>query len=102
MARSSRSIMHRGLVERLAHILGNRRRLEARRVLGMRAGPDADFHPFDRALAGIGDLVADLEGLVAPFRDRALDHDLVAEAAGRDEPALRLDDRQPRHAVLLL
>jgi len=45
--------------------------------------------------------VADLEGLVVPLGDPALDDDLVAELGGREEFRLGLDDRQARDVVSL-
>src|SRR6266705_3269066 len=67
----------------------------------MTVRPDADLVAFDCAYAAVHHGMADLESLVVPLADMGLDHDLVAEPAGRKEARLGLDDRQPHDAVFL-
>src|SRR5258708_17831890 len=67
----------------------------------MTVRPDADLVGLARSHAAVYDGMADLEGLVVPLAHMGLDHDLVAEPAGREEARLGLDDRQPHDAVFL-
>src|SRR5216683_6513569 len=80
-----------GLLERRLDLGRYRHRLQAVRVFGMTVRPDADLVAFDRAHAAVHHGVADFEGLVVPFADLGLDHELVAEPAGREEARLGLD-----------
>src|SRR5258706_366861 len=63
--------------------------------------PDTDLVTFDCAHAAVQHGVADLESLVVPLAHTGLDHDLVAEPAGREEARLGLDYRQAGNAVFL-
>src|SRR5882672_6048737 len=67
----------------------------------MTVRPDAGLVAFDCAYAAVDHRMTDLEGLVVPLADARLDHDLVAEFAGREEARLGLDYGQTGDAVFL-
>src|SRR6266571_1306431 len=97
--RTSRRSRQFGSLERRPDLRRDRDRLEAVRFIRLPLRPDADLVAFDGAHAAVHHRVADLEGLVVPLADAGLDHDLVAEFAGREETRLGLDDRQPDDPV---
>src|SRR5258705_8582440 len=67
------------LAEPLDDVYWNGAGLDAVGLLRMTAHPDARFEPFDGELRVLEQPMAHLEARAAPFADRALDFDILAE-----------------------
>src|SRR5690349_530872 len=79
----------------------DRLRLDAAWVVGIVGRPDALLEAVDRELTLIEDAVAHGKARAAPFLDRALDDDLLIEAARFQEPRALLHQRHAEDRIFL-
>src|SRR4051794_26649657 len=81
------------------HLRRERAALEAERVVGVAAGPDALLVALDGERAGLEQAVADLEAAAAEAAGLGLDHQLVAKLVRDEEARPRVDHREADRAV---